>query len=110
MQNDKTVTTNEIMDFLKDHMVMKEEFHSKVASIHKEMATQEELKQEIGKLRSDIIDFIDKKIFDLRGDIVHMVKGEDKKFLSLLALLIKKQVITDQEGQIIFSMEPFPTQ
>ena len=36
----KDVTTNEIMEFLKEHMVMKEEFYSEIAAIRKEMATK----------------------------------------------------------------------
>ena len=34
------------------------------------MVTKHELKEELGKLRSDMIDFIDKKLLDLKGDLV----------------------------------------
>ncbi len=116
-QNNKEVTTNEIMEFLKEHMVMREEFQdeiafnrrefasirAEIASIRKEMATKEDLeklrtelrselasKSDLGKLRSDLIDFI------------------DKKFFTLTDILIKKGVVTPRDVQTVFGVEPKP--
>ena len=62
---------------------------------------------EFGKLRSDMIDYIADQNMNLRGDIIQVVRGEDKGAL-LIQLLISKSVITKQEAQVIVHMQPFP--
>jgi len=103
----KEVTINEMwdfmhesMDFIKENMVLKDEFNAlraEVASIRKDMATKEELatlrkelKGDIGKLRSDLIDFI------------------DKKFFTLTDILVKKGVVTARDVQTVFGVDPEP--
>ena len=85
----KDVTTNEIMKFLKEHMVMKEEFYSEIAAIHKEMTTKAS-KEDLGRLRSDLIDF------------------SDKKFFALTDILSKKGVVTPRDVQAVFGIDPSP--
>ncbi len=80
MTNDEKygVTNDEIMDFLKKNMV-----------------TKDELTYQVGKLRSDIIDFIDKKLLDLKGGLVVLMKTENKMLLSLIEILVQKSVLSD---------------
>lgn len=91
MTNEYAVTTNEIMDFLKENM-----------------ATKQELEEKLGKLRSDMIDYMDKKFFDQRGDLIMLMRGEDKKLFFLVDLLVKKNVLDESEAKSIARMEPFP--
>ncbi len=92
MSDDKKygVSNDEIMDFLKETMV-----------------TKDELKLEIGKFRSDMIDFISKENLNMKADIVTMLKTEDQKVLSLIQLLVHKNVISDGEAKAIVKLDPF---
>lgn len=75
----KEATTTEILAFLKDNMVMRSEFDAEISLLRKGMATKEDLMREIGKLRSDMIDHVDKKILELTT----MIRAEDRKFFAL---------------------------
>lgn len=56
------VTTDDVMNFLVEHM-----------------ATKEELQYEIGKLRSDMIDHMDKKTLQIEASLDIMMRVEDRK-------------------------------
>lgn len=85
------VTTGEIMEFLKDHMVMKGEFT-----------------MELNKQKTEILDEIDIKLADLKGDLVILMRKEDRKVVSLIALLREKKVISEEEAKGLLTLEPFP--
>ena len=53
-------------------------------------------------------DYLDEKIADLRGDLVVLIRKEDKKFSALIDVLKYRQVISNDEATKILSMEPFP--
>ena len=68
---------------------------AEVKQIKETMATKEdlaalrtELKSDLGKLRSDIIDFI------------------DKKFFTLTDILIKKGIVSQQDVKAVFGIDP----
>lgn len=67
--DDKQVSTNEIMDFLQDHMVMKEEFHFEIAQVKSEIKA---LDVKINKTKLDLIDAMDEKIGALKGDLIYV--------------------------------------
>lgn len=86
---------------------------TRVTRIEETMATKEDLKgmatkEDLGKLRSDLIDYIADQNMNLRGDIIQVVRGEDKKVLSLIQLLVQKSLISKKEAEGIVSMQPFP--
>lgn len=89
------VTTDEIMDYLKENVPTHDDL--------KQFATKEDL----GRMRSDIIDFVDKKLLDLKGDIIILMKTEDQKLLALIALLVQKNVISDREAKQVVKIDPF---
>lgn len=74
-------------------------------SMDKRMAT----KEDVGKLRSDMIDFIDKKFFDLKGDLIVIIKKQDKKINELITILPSKNVLSDKEAKALLRLGPFPT-
>jgi hypothetical protein len=84
------VSTNEIMEFLREHMVTKADFDTGLA-----------------KQKAEILDEIDEKLMDLKGDLTLLMRKEDKKLVSLIGLLYKKQVIDEQESKTLLEMEPF---
>ncbi len=94
------VSTNEIMDFLKEHMVTKAD----LKEILKDYATKEDM----GKMRSDIIDFVDNKITDIKGDMIAIVRKEDRKLIKLIEILLQNQTISQKDASTVFGMEPFP--
>ncbi|MBI5732208.1 MAG: hypothetical protein HY982_02505 [Candidatus Magasanikbacteria bacterium] len=116
------VTTNEIMDFLKEHMVMKEEFvpvktdvsalKTDVSALKTDVSALKtdvsELRQDMMKMKLDLIDAMDDKLADLKGDIVMLTRKEDKKVVSLIGLLKQKQVISENEAKALLTLEPFP--
>ena len=76
MEQKDEVTTNEIMDFLKDHMVTKEEFFG--------------LEKRVDRLETKV-DKLDKKV-DRLEEKIHEVK------VDTATLLRNKELITKQEG------------
>ena len=48
-----------------------------------------ELKSDVGELKSEMVtkDYLDEKLFDLRGDIISVVKKEDVKMGRLVEIL-----------------------
>lgn len=102
---DYNVTTNEIMEYLKDYVPTKDDL--------KNFATKDDLKnfatkEDLGKLRLDIFDRFDDRLANLKGDLVILMRKEDRKLISLIELLIDKQLITIDDAKNIFKMEPFP--
>lgn len=53
-------------------------------------------------------DYLDDKLYDLRGDLVVLMRKEDKKVQSLVELLHSKKVISEKEAKLILSMDLFP--
>ena len=111
------VTTNEIMDFLRENMVTHDELHVEIRSgleglkqeLLGEMGKQkQELLGEMGKLKLDMLDSIDDKLADLKGDLVILMRREDKKVNESISLLCKKQVITKDEADRLMTLNPFP--
>jgi len=107
------VTTDQIMDFLVENMATKaelddlrKEVKDDIASIRKEMVTKDDLKFEIGKHRSEMINFIDKRLLDLKTDLVVIVKGEDQKLVALIELMKHKELLTPNEAQGLLQMNP----
>ncbi len=52
-------------------------------------------------------DYLDDKMADLRGDLVCLVKKEDKKVNAIVEKLKTKKIISKVEGKGITSMGPF---
>jgi hypothetical protein len=88
---DEPVSTNEIMEFLQDHMVMKEEFESRM-----------------NRQKLEFLDSMDEKLATLKGDLIVLMRGEDKKLSTLIEVLASKQVLSQDEAQSILAMHPFP--
>ncbi len=84
-------STNDIMDFLKDNMVTREEFESRM---------------NLQKL--DLIDAMDDKIGALKGDLIIMLRKEDRKVTALIDILKVKEILTEDEASSVMALEPFP--
>ena len=65
--------------------------------------------QQFKQIRSEMVtkDYLDEKLADFRGDLVVLVRKEDKKFGALLAELVSSHAISQEAAKRILSMEPF---
>ncbi len=98
---EKETTTNEIMGFLQEHMVTKEEFlglKGEVGDLH----------VKVNQTKLDLIDAMDDKLGDLRADIVVLMRKEDRKVTSLIELMREKELLTKEEAGSLLELEPFP--
>ena len=59
-------------------------------------------------LKKDIDDSLTDKLADLKGDLVVLMRKEDRKLGALIELLKTKHVISDEDAKQILSLEPFP--
>ena len=104
---EKETTTDEIMGFLKDNMVTKEE----LKEVELKMATKEdlaELRTELKATELTLLDAMDDKLSDLKGDLNVMMRKEDKKVTELINILKQKEVLNDEEAQRLLAHQPFP--
>lgn len=103
------VTTNDIMDFLVEHMATKEELRYEIGTLRAE--TKEEMgklrsetKEEIGKLRSDMIDYIGQQMNDLKVDLSTLIRQNDRKVTLLLDILLANKIITQSQAKKVHSL------
>ncbi|HJN84795.1 MAG TPA: hypothetical protein QF873_00570 [Patescibacteria group bacterium] len=94
----KDVTTGELLDFMKENMATKHDL--------KEL--KNELRDEMGGMEHRILDSMDDKLADLKGDLVIMMRKEDTKVTELIKILAAKEVLSADEATSLRSMEPFP--
>ena len=53
-------------------------------------------------------DYLDEKMADLRGDLVVLMRKEDRKVEHVIQKLKEKKIFSDRDAQEILAMEPFP--
>ena len=86
MEEDKT-TNEEIMAFLKDTVATKED---------------------LNKQKQDILNGVDRKLGDLKGDLVVMMRGEDEKVSELIVTLRDTNVLSAEDAERLLALNPFP--
>lgn len=84
------------MEFLQEHMATKEDLAG--------LATKEDLQ----KLKLDMMDSFDEKLVNLKGDLVVLMRGEDQKLVALIQVLKQKQVLNDVDVKQLLALQPFP--
>lgn len=124
MAND--ASTNDIMNFLQDHMVTREEFNDrfgglenkveklekKVDSLDQKVDTLDQkidsLDQKVNRNKLEILDAMDEKLAHLKYDLTNMMRGGDKKLVELIKILADKQVLDSDETSKLLQLHPFP--
>ncbi|MBI2475311.1 hypothetical protein HYV69_02690 [Candidatus Uhrbacteria bacterium] len=125
---DHDVTTNEIMDFLQENMVTREEFSQLDAKVGQLDAKVGQLDAKVGQLdakvgqldakvdgldkklnqtKLDLLDAIDDKLGDLKGDLVVLMRKEDQKVNNLIQLLVNRKLISEKEAISLIEIRPF---
>ncbi len=92
------VTTNEIMEFLREHVATKEDLGN----------VQTGLRSEMREMELRIYDKMDDKLADLKGDIVMLMRKGSKGVMELVELLRKKDILTEDEELRLLAIQPFP--
>ncbi len=74
------------------------------------------LKTDVSKLKTDMEtvqsgmvtkDYLDEKVTDLRGDLVVLVRKEDRKLAALVDALVERKVLDHAAATRILALEPF---
>ena len=95
LKSDMTIVKSELGSVQSDISSMKSELGS--------------VQSDIGSMKSQMVtkDYLDEKLSDLRGDLVVLVRKEDRKLNALVGVLKEKSVITAGEAQQVLMLEPF---
>lgn len=108
-------TNGEIMEFLQEHMVTKEEFgglENRVSSIDTRVSSLDSrvssLEVKINQAKLDILDGVDEKLAALKGDLTVMMRGEDRKLVALIRALNEEKSLSDEKTSMLLGMQPFP--
>ena len=79
------------------------------------MVTKEEFRGEINRLdvkinqtKLDILDAMDEKLGSLKGDLVVMMRSEDKKVMLVVRKLKEKKIFDDNDVEEFMNLLPFP--
>ena len=103
------------MEFLQEHMVTQGEFGhlvKKVDNLDKKVESLdqkvESLSVKINQTKLELLDSMDEKLGALKGDLVVLMRGEDRKLSALVEVLMTKKVLNQEEAQTILAMQPFP--
>ena len=98
MEKKDEVSTTEIMEFLQEHMMTRTEIEGRFDDVEKK----------INQTKLDLLDAMDDKLGDLKGDLVILMRKEDQKVDHLIKLLEEKSVITAQDAVSLLNIRPFP--
>lgn len=88
---------DEFIVFTMEHVAMKEDLKG-FATKEDLFSTKEDLRREMNIQKLDIIDRMDDKFADLRGDLIAQRKTSDKKWNLLIQVLQKRKGISKQEA------------
>ena len=91
-----------------------ERIESDMGSLKSDVGT---LKSDVGTLKSDVgsikatmvtKEYLDDKLTNLKGDLIVLMRKEDRKLATLIQVLHERKLITDEDKHKILSLEPFP--
>ena len=67
------------------------------------------LKGEVNHIKNQMVtkDYLDEKLFDLKGELIELIRKQDNKFVTLVQILGNKKILTKKEVRHITALEPF---
>jgi len=109
LKSDMTIVKSELGSVQSDISSMKSELGSVQSDIGSMKSELGSVQSDIGSMKSQMVtkDYLDEKLSDLRGDLVVLVRKEDRKLNALVGVLKEKSVITAGEAQQVLMLEPF---
>ena len=103
------MTKKDLIDFAEETLlpavetIIDKKIDEKVPSIVSPIVNQA-----VNKAKLEIMDHVDVKIADLRGDIVLLLRKEDRRFLQLIDILYKKKFIDADDIKTMDDLRLFP--
>ena len=67
-----------------------------------------DVKKQLTQVTERDYDYLDKRVSETKGESISLVRKEDSKLATTIELLKKKDVISEQEQNVLLRMEPFP--
>ena len=107
-------TTTEILGFLQDNMVTKEEALGFATKKDLEsFATKKDLesfatKKDLATFKLDFLDSMDDKLADLKADLIILMRKGDTKVTELIKVLEDKDILNEEEAERLLAFAPFP--
>ena len=113
MTNNKTTIHDVLMAVNKFSSLMDKRMDKMDGGMGKLEGRMEKLEGTVTGMQSTMTtlvtkDYLDKKLADLRGDLVVLIRKEDHKVTSLIDVLHSRKVINSGEAKSLFRLEPFP--
>lgn len=120
MENNQQTSIDDVLEivtFIKDNAVAKEEFdglRSDVSGVRSDVSSLKTdvkgLVQRVDKIEATMVtkNYLDDKLVDVKGDIIAELRHEDKKVVALIEVLRNRNVISSDEAKGILGMKPFP--
>lgn len=68
----------------------------------------QKLEAGLQSVKTELKDYMDVKMADLKGDLVLLMRKEDTKLKALVDVLHQKKVISEADAKHILGMDPFP--
>lgn len=99
--------TTEVLCFIKDNMVTRTDV---VNIIHSEVPPLIDVavNKAIGAAKLELIDHIDRKTAEVRGDLISVARKIDQKTDVLTDILKHKKYLSPKEASTVKSFSPFP--
>ena len=62
----------------------------------------------VNKAKLELMDHIDVKIADLRGDVILLLRKDERRFLHLVDILYKKKLLDERDIKSLEDLQLFP--
>ena len=103
-KTDKTLA--ELIEFLQEHMVTKEELNQRLGALSDSVDSRfESVHSRFGRLDHDLRDYIDRKLTELKGDLISLLRKGDAKAIELIKTLQRKKVLTAKEADRLLLLD-----
>lgn len=89
-----TKESTELLQYIATNMATRSDVH-------------EIVKEEIGKARNEIMDYVDKKDREYKGELNLALQKEDKKVDAVISTLNERGVISRQKSEELKNLSPF---
>ncbi len=109
-KNNQQTTLDDVLLAVNDLAQKTEEKFEKIDSRFEKIDSRfEKIDKQLIEIKSTMVtkDYLDDKLADLKGDMVVLMRKEDTKLKTLVDILENKKLISAEDKQHIFSLEPF---
>lgn len=106
-ENFTTKESTELLQYIATNMVTKEDVRVIIREEVPEMI-KKELGKELNKAKHEIMDYVDKKDREYKGELNLKIQKEDRRVDAIISTLRDKKVIDDKKALELKKLSPFP--